>query len=127
MLKVVKIIEGGIDLETQEELPRSLIVSNGRREVTVPANDNVIREVVELLAEMVDAPLDVSMEAKMRVNSQPVSGSTTPRPPPSPRPVSKSPSPFESDEERGSQTPFDDEGFEPGEEFNDGGTGAGSL
>lgn len=134
MLKVVKIIEGGIDLVTQEELPRSLIISNGMREIAVPANDIVIREVVELIAEYAAKPPNVSVEDVSRY-TEPNAPATPPRAnmanpyrrtPPSPQVVNQAPSPFE-DEEEGPRMPIDEDGFEPGEEFNDGGTGAGSL
>jgi hypothetical protein len=112
MLKVVKIIEGGINLETQEELPRSIVISNGHREVHVAVNDNVIKELVALFVDN-GSPRDVDPEDVPRMK---------PRPPPSPRPVRTEPeSPLESPELD------EDDGFEPGEEFRDSGTGASSL
>jgi len=132
MLYITKIIEGGIDLMTQQELPRSLVVSNGDREIVIPVNDNVIAEVVELFAEnggpqnqnipVADAP------SAQTPNTSRVAASTNraQRPPPSPQPVNQAPNPFEEEEE-GPQVVSDEEDFEPGEVFNDIGTGAGSL
>jgi len=140
MLKVVKITEGGIDLETKTELPRAIVISNGHREVTVPANDIVIKEVVALFAENggpkpEGAERHLAAAHKWPLGHGGASSYVDPkspprnieRPPPSPQPVTMgSPSPFIEEAEEGPQTP-DDEGFEPGEEFNDGGTGASSL
>jgi len=121
MLRVTKIIEGGINLETQEELSRSIVISNGRRDVHVPVNDNVIRELVALFSEngvAVPAPASAPVPQVRR-------------PPPSPRPVASPTLPFDEgppDPTFGLENqPAEDEGFEPGEEFADGSTGVGSL
>ena len=129
MLKVVKITEGGIDLETKKKLPRALVISNGHREVDVPANDIVIREVIALLAEN-GGPSTVQEHVTLDDASRYVEPKSPPRniarPPPSPQPVYETgPSPFVEEEEEPQM--LDDEGFEPGEEFDDGGTGASSL
>ena len=119
MLKVVKIIEGGINLETKEELPRSIVISNGHREVHVPANDIVIRDVVSLFVDNGE-PKPPEEELLTKAPNVPQ------RPPPSPRPASpRTAVTFEADEPASDS--FDDEGFEPGEEFSDSGTGASSL
>lgn len=123
MLKVVKIIEGGINLETQEELPRSIVISNGYREVHVAVNDNVIRELVALFVDNGEPHQNIP------VGDSP-NAPTTPRrpikrPSPSPPPVATTTGDtFEVEDE---QVFDEDEGFEPGEEFSDSGTGASSL
>ncbi len=112
MLKVIKIIEGGINLETQEELPRSIVISNGQKEVLVAVNDNVIRELIGLLS---------SNGAPARAEPAPLLR----RPPPSPRPAEAQM--FSLEEPDSGDTVFGDDGFEPGEEFFDSGTGVSSL
>jgi hypothetical protein len=132
MLYITKIIEGGIDLMTQQELPRSLVVSNGDREIVIPVNDNVIAEVVELFAENggpqnQNIPVaDVPSAQTPNTSRAAADANRAQRPPPSPQPVNQAPNPFEEEEE-GPQMVPDEEGFEPGEAFNDIGTGAGSL
>jgi hypothetical protein len=129
MLKVVKITEGGIDLETKAKLPRALVISNGHREVDVPANDIVISEVIALLAENGGPRAvqeHVTLDDASRYAEPRSPRRNVVRPPPSPQPVYEAgPSPF-VEEEEGPQM-SDDDGFEPGEEFDDGGTGASSL
>lgn len=126
MLKVTKIIEGGIDLETNQELPRTIVVSNGHREVNIPANDNVIRQLIRLFAE--------NSEPQDRITLEGASHYVEPTTPPStdvsrtslsPQPVNTAPSLFDDPKEEPSE--IEDGDFEPGEAFNDGGTGAGSL
>ena len=111
MLKVTKILEGGIDLETQKELPRSIVISNGHREVLVTVNDNVIRELTNLLS---------SNGASARAAPAPQ------RPPMSPRPAATGMLAFD-EPDRDDLVQFNDDDFEPGEEFSDSGTGVGSL
>lgn len=131
MLKVVKITEGGIDLETKAKLPRAIVVSNGHREVSVPANDIVIKQLVELFAENGGPSVTqehVTLDDASRYVEPKSPRPNIERPPPSPQLVqgTSGPSPFNEEAEEGPQM-LNDEGFEPGEEFNDGGTGAGSL
>lgn len=123
MLKVTKIIEGGIDLETREELSRSIVISNGRREIHVAVNDNVIKELVALFSE--NGVKDLAPAPA------PVPQPRMPRPPPSPRQVASPTLPFDDgppDPPFGIENlPPENEGFEPGEEFTDRSTGVGSL
>jgi len=141
MLTITKIIEGGIDLATREELPRCVVVSNGAREVTVPVPNGAMEKIVQLYieglqvertshanqvvqsikglnivekAEVVDdlhvrvqpkAPTE-HIEMKVEV---PRETSDYDEPPPS------------------SDVVDDDSGFQPGEEYDDSGTGAASL
>jgi hypothetical protein len=116
MLKVVKIIEGGIDLETREELPRSIVISDGQREVLVPVNDNVIRELGSLLA-------GNSGSGPVRSRTKPKNAPLAQSRPVSPQPVAAAiEDPFGAEAELPP-----DEDFEPGEEFSDSGTGASSI
>ena len=125
MLTVVRIIEGGIDLQSKRELPRSIIISNGKSEVHVPvSNDNVIREIVSLYVEDNGGGVVAQAPTPTRnvLIGQNAQWDTFPEEQPIQVPVRVPPKP-ESDYD----IPYDDDGFEPGEEYNDRGTGVGSL
>lgn len=134
MLRVISIIEGGIDLEKGKEIPRSMVVTNGTKVVTVPVPDHVVDELVGLFAselEKVVEPAPRKMDRPKPANhivvkeitvaetSKPVSAGM-PKPRFEVQPLFEEP-------EAPSSTDLDESGFEPGEEYDDSGTGVSSL
>lgn len=142
MLKITKIIEGGIDLSTREELPRSMVISNGVREVTVALTDHEMENVVQLYIE----GLNQEVEGHARQVVHHIEDTI-----PAPREVvhatvtmapkvvadhinlTLKKKDFESDYEdpppvaNPNVVTDDENGFQPGEEYDDSGTGAASL
>jgi hypothetical protein len=119
MLQVVKVVEGGIDFRSLEQLPRSLVISNGRREVEISATDEDIEKVVQLFAEVasMDSSVGTAPPPKPR-NREPV------RSPEPEQPVNRNWGLSQEEEEPEISEP---DGFEPGEAYSDSGTGVGSL
>ena len=55
MISVIAISGETYDLQTGHETPKSLILSNGLRTITIEVNDEVIREVILMNAEIAGA------------------------------------------------------------------------
>lgn len=55
-IRVIQILEGGIDLETMKQLPRSLLLESGHRRTTMPISEEQLQIVIGLLAGASDAP-----------------------------------------------------------------------
>ena len=132
MLIITKIIEGGLDLSTNEELPRSIVVSNGSREITLPMANEGMEGLVQLYIDgfqrertvhanqvvpsvadelVVDAKLKMTpnkSEEYIKLDVQ-ISPENEPSDYDKPPPVAK------------------EDGFLPGEDYEDSGTGAASL
>jgi len=130
MIKVTRIAGESFDLETKQELPKALILSNGKREYTIYIDDETAKAVVEL---MMESPA-VSEEVKKGNGKR----SSTNTRPPAPRPqVSEpvvipvtepaGPPPMATVGDEPEPEMDDNSGFEPGEEYNDPATGAESL
>lgn len=117
MLRVTAILEGGLNLETGEEITRSIVVSNGASSVTVPVPESKIRELVELFAKELQGRVPVREEA--------------PPSPPRAEPKFKGPRPmkplFEPEPELEAPSLVDEQDFQPGEEYEESGTGVASL
>ena len=128
MLRVTKIIEGGIDLTSGEQIEQGMVISNGYREVTVPVPETVLADVVRLYVEAVEANVAAAAPQQTSITPEP---KPAPRPPVKLRPVDSEPaSPppdFEYDSPPPSSDTDDDTGFEPGEDYDDSGTGVSSL
>ena len=58
MLRVTSIIEGGINLESGQPIPRSMVVSNGKLSVTVPVPESVVKDLVNLFANEMGMSMD---------------------------------------------------------------------
>lgn len=119
MLQVTKFIEGGFDLTKHEEVARGVIVSNGSHEVLVPVSEATLKELIMLYAEL----------SGVR-SADPAPETPEPKPRPAPRPRAEQARMFESPTPQAEEpTPPADleEGFEPGEEYSDSGTGVASL
>jgi len=139
MLRVTKILEGGIDLTTQEQLPRSIVISNGRREVVIQVQEDTIGEIVEMLQDDLSRSETKESDASRGVAPPPK------RPDPFMEqmvaniPVDrfKMPEPEVQVEQEQEVQDYDeppppaqqqqDDGFEPGEAYDDVGTGVSSL
>jgi hypothetical protein len=52
MIRVVRLAGESLDLETGTELPKSLVLSNGLREVSIIISDDIAREVVRMQVEL---------------------------------------------------------------------------
>jgi hypothetical protein len=136
MLTITKIIEGGLDLATRQELPRSMVISNGVREISVAMSDHEMENIIQLYIEGLQverktdagqivqhiketvAPPEEVVKTSVRMMAQ--------------KPVGhievKFQVPSDYDEPPPTMVPQDDEdGFQPGEEYDDSGTGASSL
>ena len=123
MLQVVKFIEGGFDLTTHQEVPRSVVISNGSREVSLPVSEGQLKDLVKMYAELMGAQSSVEVAPQTRT----------------PAPMSQQVKMFESIEDlpepegmvtadmEATGSVLDDGGFEPGEEYSDSGTGVASL
>ena len=127
MLRVVSIIEGGLDLEKNQEIPRSIVVSNGKQSVTVPVPDSVVQELVDLFTEELASKGKPLGTDKKVVTGQSTSKDTTVEPIIS---GGMTGSLFETEPSE----PFvednaitGDSGFAVGEEYDDSGTGVASL
>ncbi len=146
-MQVTKIIEGGIDLTTGTELEVGIMVSNGVRELMIPIDEPTLQILSVMVAEanLVSRPTPLKGQGQAPLpeeldKTKEESGCTCgyedseemtahnplcvlSKPPSAlkPRLVDEtSPVPPE--------TPVDeDEGFEPGEEYDDVGTGVSSL
>lgn len=146
MLRVTKILEGGIDLTTKEQLPRSIVIGNSSgKEVIVPVQEDIVQSIAAMIADDVSRDEVMTDEAKDRTK-----GVIPPRPrleadlvvntaPNVPAdhinmefrmPEDVAEEEVQAAEELlddYSSPPPSDDGFEPGEEYDDVGTGVGSL
>ena len=123
MLTVTKIIEGGIDLLTKEELPPSIAISNGVIEITVPVSQKAMRGITQLyiggLGEEIEnqAPhLPLTSKPEIVADQAPPDGI--------PASVETTISDYD---EPPSLKGRDGEEFQPGESYEDSGTGVASL
>ena len=48
-IRIVQILEGGIDLETMQEIPRSVMLMFGDRQVTLPIADEQLKILMRLI------------------------------------------------------------------------------
>lgn len=127
MIKVTRIAGESFDLETKEELPKALILFNGKREYPIYVDDETARAVVEMMMESVPARAVPKNGGSSSTNTGPLAGipeelkkrldSLEPKGPPPMATVGDAPEP-EMD---------DNSGVDPGEEYNDTATGAESL
>lgn len=123
MIKVTRIAGESFDLETKQEMPKALILSNGKREYAIYVDDETAKAVVELMMESLPA---------RAVPKNGGSSSTNTRPTPE-RPVIPVAEPELAAPEMATvgdapeTEPDDNIGMEPGEEYNDPTTGAESL
>ena len=51
MIVVARIVGEGIDLASGSETPKSLVLSNGQREITLQVDDETIQEVIRMASE----------------------------------------------------------------------------
>jgi hypothetical protein len=118
MLEVTKILEGGVDLATGDELPRCIVVSNRHNEVSITVKSEDLKKILALFidgrnrGEVGAAPMELfshePRESEVAMN---------PNPGPVMRVVEDAPP----------STDMSDEEFDAGEDYNDSGTGVGSL
>jgi len=127
-MQVIKIIEGGIDLRSGEEISLGLVITNGIREFTIPISSEILNHITLMIAEekpgkpIVEGPVKPASEIPPAALS-PAGGDLNPF-----REETQTTPRLVEEEPTLPQNPLDeDEGFEPGEEYNDIGTGAGSL
>ena len=119
-MQVTKILEGGIDLTTGKQLGTSIVISNGIREISVPISDG---ETLDQLIVMVS-------ESNQTTPTDAEELSRTIGPPPEPAPRERIPAQAPRLVEPDPDPPVlqsDEDGFEPGEEYDDLGTGASSV
>jgi hypothetical protein len=127
MIQVTRITGESFDFVTKQELPKALVLSNGIRDVSLHVDDETARIIVEMLLES---------EAASHTKGRGGNGATSPKPKEVYAPVYQDepeppyvPDALEQDlgptMELGDEEPED--GLEPGEEYNDPSTGAGSL
>lgn len=123
ILQVTKIIEGGVDLTTGEELPRCIVVSNGYRNHEIPISDANLQALLIMYGEV----FNTAPEEVQEIFEEPKAefGKTEEPTPPNPGPVIRVVR--SEDAEPPPSTDRSTEGFEAGEEYNDSGTGIGSL
>ena len=129
MLQVTKIIEGGIDLVSGEQIEQGIVIGNGMQEVTIPVSREVLESVVVMYAQFVEGAADNGRPMLVPNEHPAVPEQPRRHLPPSPVPVVSEPGAFDSDYEvpPPSSDVVDDDGFEPGEDYEDSGTGVGSL
>lgn len=128
MIRVVRIAGESFDLETKKELPKSLVLSNGTRELSVYVDDDTAAEVLKMMLEGTRPDTSTSTRPALKRAPEPVPIHTFEKPT-----QARSPVPVCSNE-NGRPTPSvvaegeeENGGLEPGEEYDDPATGAGSL
>jgi hypothetical protein len=143
MILIKQIVGESLNLDTGEEISKGLLLSNGISEIVVPANDELLRAVILLVHEARGGP---SVE-----NSRPVREAPAPTAAraPTPRKPSAAPAaaaasfviapvPNEMEEHLSSDSVSDfmsgldgdfeeEEGFDPGEVYEDPDTGTASI
>ena len=124
MIRVTKIVGESFDIDSGKETPKSVVLSNGKREVVIPVGDDVAQAIVGMLVEELEGRLP-----------------RTPRPTPTLDEVLSSPDGQEALskenygpdwQEQVSRRPVQPELAEnpedgPGDEYDDPATGVGSL
>lgn len=136
MLQITKIIEGGIDLTSGQKIEQGIVINNGQQEMTIPVSPDAIEQVVMLYAQSVQSggnghdlepPQDFGEFGAMLADPPPQQMQATPSPVPQPK-VSVVATPDSDYEEAPPSSDIDEEeGFQPGEDYADSGTGVGSL
>ena len=120
MIQLTKILEGGVDITKGVTLPRYLVLSNGLREVSVPVSDEVVQEVASLLADPEPEVVAQTFGPE----------ETAPAGPPGPGPVEHirvKPVLVKDDPVPPPSTDVEEDTFDPGDEYDDTGTGVSSL
>lgn len=121
MLIVTKIMEGGVDLESGNPLPRCIAIGNGKDEVYLPVRDEDLKSLLRLYAESGNGNLPPKQVVAQAVSNQ-----------------RKVMAKALDDYAAGTEGPsdyaepaapafFSDDGMEPGEDYSDSGTGVRSL
>jgi hypothetical protein len=122
MIRVTRIAGESFDLENRREMPKALILTNGKREFSLYVDDETAAAVLEMMR---DSPTqNVSMSTKV---SEPVSKKA---PEPVPVHTFEKPKDFQMAEVGGAAAEVEEDEnseVEPGEEYNDPATGAESL
>jgi len=106
MIRVTKIVGESFDIDTKQETPKMIVLSNGRRDISTPVSDEVAQAIVTMLLEDM-GDLRVAPVQEFKVPA-PQKGNGKPRP--------KTPKKPEFIPEDG-----------PGDEYDDPATGVGSL
>ena len=75
MIRVIRIVGESFDIDTKQETPKMIVLSNGHREVSVPVDDEAARAIVNmLLEELSDKPIQEDkdpVQPKSRGNGKP--------------------------------------------------------
>jgi hypothetical protein len=126
VIKVVRIAGESYDLETGSELSKAIVLSNGAREISIHVDDNIIGEIVQMMTEAQGGTLPMG-PSKPQV-PQPTGGNGGLEPPDvkSPSPPLVKPKVKLEAELAAAEAAVSGEEFEPGEEYDDPGTGAAS-
>jgi len=132
MIRVVRIAGESYDLESGEELPKALVLSNGVREFSLHVDDMTAQAVVEMMAESqaLRNQNTISKTSTVKVPSNGGTPAQTVSSPPTPEPaLQKLGSIIVDDlpEDVPADEPEDEEVYEPGEEYSDPTTGVSSL
>lgn len=132
MIRVVRIAGESFDLENQEQLPKALILSNGKREFPLYVDDDTAKAVLEMMRESVlERPrkVEVPSPEKPVIPNKPKPEPAVVHQFPPKKPASNKAPPMASvvDAPEPEEEEFEDAGAEPGEEYNDPATGAESL
>ena len=127
MIKVVRIAGESFDLESRKEMPKSLILSNGKREFSLYVDDVTAAVVLEMMRDSDVQPAPASPQVPSP--ERPVMAKPVKKPAAPVRTFEKpvAAPPMAEVEVGGSAADDDNSGFEPGEEYNDPATGAASL
>ena len=137
-MQLTKIVEGGIDLITGQQLEAGIVVSNGCREITVPVSSDSMEKLAHLYADKVmrlDKGKEAAPEPLPNRDDIPEHNTEIHGPVfvPAIDDVEKPIAPVSvfTDEDYTappvSTDTTEDDGFEPGEDYDDSGTGVGSL
>lgn len=129
MIKVTRIAGESFDFETRQELPKAIILSNGKREYTLYVGDEVAKDVLELMLEVITPPPSPKKEpSPAKASSKPKASAKAPAKTQSKAPPAEEPSQFMAAVgETFAQETDDNNSREPGEEYNDPATGVESL
>jgi hypothetical protein len=119
MLRVTAILEGGLDLEKGEEIPRSIVVTNGKRVVTIPVPDAKVQDLISMFAE----ELGKTVERPPHLEPQEPKVFTKPTFKRETKPLFE----MEPAEPETHILDEDSQDFKPGEDYDDPGTGVSSL
>lgn len=128
MIRVTKVLGESFDLETKEETPKALILSNGIREFQLYIDDATAMAIIAMIQEEKER-----LSAPLEEEPVPVKKAKRKLPPEFPPEFSKpklEDAPVEvrvATVEEMPEEAYESEDREPGEEYNDFLTGAGSL